>query len=219
MSMIFKDRQDAGEKLVKEIEKQVGGQLDKKNTVVVSLLRGGIIVGEAIAKKLSLENLPLIVTKISSYDNPELAIGAYCFGTVYLEDGIIQKLGMADWQINRQISLAQQKFRDYRLRFNIRKKYLARNLVGKTVIVADDGVATGATVKVAEMFIAQQKPQRIILAVPVAPEDFDTFKYDQTIILQQTANFSAVSQFYEHFPQVSDEEVKNIITNKYQSDQ
>jgi len=208
--MIFKDRRDAGERLSDELLKNKTLLKKRKDTVVVSLLRGGVIVGQAIAKRIRAVHLPLAVTKISSPFNQELAIGALCFSFVFLQKKIIHRLHLKKEAVDIQISIAKIRHLDYIQKFNLNIDQFKKKLRNKTVLIVDDGIATGATVKAALLFIKSKKPKKIILAVPVSPLDFIMKGFNKTVILHKDAFFSSVSQFYEHFPQVEDKEAESI---------
>lgn len=209
--MIFKDRKEAGEKLANELIKnqEIKNNIDK--IIIISLLRGGIIVGNAIAEKLSIKHLPLVVTKISSPHNPELAIGAICFNITHLEKVVINSLNVDKKDIAYQISLAQNKFNSYVNRFNINKK-IYDQLKNKIIIITDDGVATGSTIKAAFLFIKGYCPKRVYLASPVASNNFYE-EFDNSYIVDKSSSFSSISQSYLDFPQIDDEEVLKIISN------
>lgn len=209
--MIFKDRRDAGRKLLVRLFEDRDIKKNLKKVVVVSLLRGGIVVGDIIAKSLFCKHLPLVVAKIPAPLNPELAIGALCFSTVYLDKGVLQSININRTVIRNQIEIARKKLTSYIKRFNLKQYAYTRNLKNKIVILVDDGIATGSTVKAAFLYVKSKKPGSIILAVPVAPTDFDTRGFTKAFILIKDPHFSAVSKFYERFPQVEDEEVKKII--------
>ncbi|MBI5127228.1 hypothetical protein HZA76_02115 [Candidatus Roizmanbacteria bacterium] len=202
--MIFKDRFVAGKKLANLI-------VDKnlKNAVVISLLRGGAIIGREIYLKLKTLHLPLIVAKIPTPFQSELAIGALCFDFIYLESRIVNSLNIDKPTIKKQIGIAKKKFFLYVKKFNLNKSiYKIKN---KNVIIVDDGIATGSTVKASLLFVKSLNPKRIILASPVGPTDFENPGFDDLIILYRDANFSSVSQFYKNFPQVEDEEIKRLL--------
>jgi len=196
--MIFKDRKEAGKKLTNLLKKKL-----KKIDYVVSLLRGGVIVGQEIANKFKVPHFFLPVAKISHPFNSELAIGALSFDKIYLENQNIPG-------INFQIKFAKEKFNSYLKRFSI-KKSSYKKLVNKVVILVDDGIATGSTVKAAALFLKSQKIKRLILASPVAPTGFNSNKFNQIIIFHQDPFLSAISQYYESFPQVEDEEIKRLL--------
>lgn len=209
--MIFKDRRDAGRKLLVRLFADREIKKNKRKVIVVSLLRGGIVVGDIIAKGLDVKHLPLVVTKIPAPYNPELALGALCFAVTYLEKGVVNSLGLQKAEIVNQIEVAREKFNSYLERFGIKKSLYSRSLKNKIVILTDDGIATGSSVKAAILYLKSKKPESIILAVPVAPTDFYITGVDKQFILHKDFAFSAVSQFYEYFSQVADEEVKKIL--------
>jgi len=209
--MIFKDRQDAGRKLLVRLFEDRDIKKNKRNVVVVSLLRGGIVVGDAIARGLQAKHLPLTVTKIPAPYNPELAIGALCFDVTYLEKQVVDSINISRATIVEQIEVAREKFDSYLKRFGIKKSLYSRSLKNKIVVLTDDGIATGSTVKAAILFLKSKKPKSIYLAIPVAPTDFSTVGIDKELILHKNFAFGAVSQFYERFPQIEDKEVIRML--------
>lgn len=201
--MIFKDRADAAIKLLAHIK-------SKKDLVVVSLLRGGVIIGDILSKGLDSPHLPLPVAKIPAPYNPELALGALCFDVVYLDPSIVNRFSLPKSDVTHQIGVAKQKFDSYCNRFNIQEDIY--NIVGKDVVLVDDGIATGSTVRAALLYLKAHKPHAVTLAAPVAPADFDPNGFDTFIVLHQTADFSSLSQFYQDFSQITDDEVREIMT-------
>src|SRR3989338_1953294 len=212
--MIFKDRQEAGRKLLVRLFEDRGIKKNKRKVIVVSLLRGGIIVGDIIAKGLQVKHLPLVVTKIPAPHSPELAIGALCFDVTYLEKIVVNSFGLEKSEIVNQIEVARKKFNSYLERFEIKKSLYSRSLKNKIVVLTDDGIATGSTVKAAILYLKSKKIKSIILAVPVAPSDFSIVGVDKELILHKNFAFGAVSQFYEHFSQIEDNEVKKILQSE-----
>ncbi len=214
--MIFKDRVDAGEKLFTQLRKSslvnppAGGQ---KEIVIVSLLRGGAILGDVLSRKLKAPHLPLAVVKISAPENEELAIGALVFDVVYLEKRIIDSLFLTKQEIREQISTAKEKFSNYCKTFLLKKKTYDM-LSGKTVILVDDGVATGATMKAAALFVKGEGAKVVIVAVPVAFDELDLKGIDKVLILHKDPHLSSVSQFYAEFPQIEDAEVKKLLKKR-----
>jgi len=201
--VVFKNRFDAGKKLasllaqtyfLKEIK-------DKRKISVVSLLRGGVVVGQPIAEKFNTKNLPLPVAKISSPQNQELAVGAFCFSQIYWKKEVLNLYFFPKEEINKQLEKAKQKFFYYCQKFNINEK-IFDNLKNKTVILVDDGIATGATVCAVFYFLKTKKPQIMILAAPVGPSDFKNPGFDKVVIYHKEKYFSAISQFYEDFSPV-----------------
>lgn len=202
-TMIFKDRRDAGKQLAEAIIKDQTIMIEKEQLVVASILRGGVLVGYEIAKQLSIPHLFLAVAKISHPDNKELAIGAVCNGAHFLDTTYINRVRLPKKEVNEQIDRAIKKQKKYREKF-MKEERLIKN---KSVIIVDDGIATGASVRSAAKYIKKELVSKIILAVPVAPSDFDISVFDRTIILQKVDFFHAVSQSYFEFHQVSDQEI------------
>lgn len=210
--MIFKDRAEAGRKLAEVLAKDKEIEKERKNIVVLSLVRGGAMVGCQIAKKLNLAHFPLVVKKIGAPYNEELAIGALCNEEYFLDQELIKKLDLSKDQVFVQIKKAKEKQKEYLKKFIDKKKF--PSLKNKIVILVDDGVATGASVKVALQYLKKQKVKKVILAVPVAPSDFDSSGFDRSFILHHDPFLSAISQFYYEFGQLKEEEVKGIFSSK-----
>lgn len=203
--MLFKNRVDAGKQLAAFLFPKIK---EKKELIVVSLLRGGAVVGDEIAKQFNLPHLGLPVVKIGAYDNEELAIGALIFKTKFYNRRI------ASWyskeQLNQSEIKAKKKFGDYCQRFQIKEDDF-NQLKNKSIILVDDGAATGSSLQAAALFLKKKKVKKIILALPVAPTDFDISCFNESYILHQDPNLSAVSQYYQDFSQVNEDEVKKIL--------
>jgi len=206
--MIFKDRAEAGKKLAEVLLKDKDILKERKNIIVLSLLRGGAIVGYQIAKKLYLPHFPLVVKKIGAPFNEELAIGALCNNEYFLDNNLIKRLGLDGVEIDSQIEKAKQKQKEHLKKFINKKNF--PTLRNKIVILVDDGIATGASVNVALQYLRKQKVKKVFLAVPVAPTDFDSSSFEKVFILHQDPFLSAISQFYQGFGQVADKEVKRV---------
>lgn len=204
--MRFRDRSDAGHRLA---EKLIG--VDTDNAVVIALPRGGVPVAAIVAEELGLPLDVILVRKVGAPQQPELAVGAVTDGDemrLTVNRDIQAELGLSDEEIEelarRQLPEIERRCETY---------YKGRSptpLSGKTVIVVDDGVATGATVNAALRLIRAQKPARLILALPVAPADAIARleeHADTVICLQTPSPFYAVGAHYADFSQVSDEEV------------
>ncbi|MBI2051903.1 hypothetical protein HYT33_04045 [Candidatus Roizmanbacteria bacterium] len=208
--MLFKDRADAALRLFEEIKNDSLIKENRDDVVVVSLLRGGVIIGNVLAKKLKVPHLPLVVSKIPAPQQEELALGALIFDVVYLEKRVIDSLPISKREIAAQIAVSRTKFIDYLERFAI-KEGLYDKLEDKIAVLCDDGVATGASVKTSCLFLKTRRVKSIILAVPVAPRALALEGIDKTYVLQRDPEFASVSQFYEDFPQVTDAEVKRLL--------
>lgn len=205
--MIFANRQKAGQLLAKKLAAK-----NFKNPLVLALLRGGLPLGAQIAKSLSCPLDIITVKKISSLQNPELALGAVApDSTIFWEEKTSSFYDQKDLARYAKKADQQRKHKDNYLRQ--KKPY---HLKEKTIILVDDGLATGATALAALKWLKTKKPKKIILAVPVSPPD--TLKkitpfVDDIVCLHVEPNFYAVSQFYQHFDQLTDQKVKKILSS------
>lgn len=205
---IFKDRESAGKLLAKHLELYKG----KENTIVLAIPRGGVVVAYEVAKKLKLP-LDIIVTrKIGVPTQPELALGAVDVdGDVIWDEHLLEDTGIKKDElipvINKEVEEIKRREQVYRLG----KKQL--NLLGQTVILVDDGIATGSTTLAAINYLKKHKVKKVILAVPVASQDTKAKitkklgKFGEVVVLETPEYFQAVGQFYYEFLPVSDEEV------------
>lgn len=207
---MFRDRDDAARQLCGEL-KAYGGP----DTVVVGLARGGVVLADRIARTLGARLGVLIVRKLGAPFNPELAIGAICDGAdphVYLNKRLIADLGISDDLVRAEIE-AQAK--ELRRREAAYAQHLpAPELRGKSVIITDDGIATGATMRVAIEAVRRAEPRQCVLAVPVAsPRALEELApmVDRLICPHSPEFFYAVGQFYSRFTQVTDEDVIEML--------
>ena len=203
--MIFKDRQEAGRKLISKLHQYK----DRADVIVLGLPRGGIVTAFEIAQGLNLP-LDLIVTrKIGAPDNPEFAIGAIT------EDGegIFDAVTISTYRISRQYideEIKKEKKEAERRLKVYRENRPPLNLQDKTVILVDDGVATGATLRAAIRSAKIKNAKKIVVAVPVIARDIlEKIKneVDEIVYLDAPLFFSAIGSFYEVFAQTEDEEV------------
>lgn len=205
---MFKDRKDAGEQLAERL-----GNLRGENPIVVVVPRGGVSVGAEIAKVLGVPIEVVISRKIGSPFNPEVAIGAVTpDGEVMLNQRFMKAYHVEERHLKLEISAAKEEL--------LRRLKLYRqgqepcSWEGRTVILVDDGIATGFTIAATIEYIKRQKPQKLILAIPVAPlevaEDFRT-KVDELVCLIAAEDFYAVGQFYQQFNEVPDHEVLALL--------
>ena len=208
--MRFRDRSDAGYRLAERL-----GELDTENAVVIALPRGGVPAGAIVAEELGLPLDVMLVRKVGAPLQPELAVGAVTDGDTMrltINKDIQAELGLSDGEIE---DLARRQLPEIeRRRETYYKGRSPTPLTGKTVIVVDDGVATGATVNSALRLIRAQQPARLILALPVAPADTIAKleeHADEVVCLQTPSPFYAVGAHYTDFAQVSDEEVIELL--------
>lgn len=204
----FGDRIEAGQLLGVALK-----HLHLQPDIVLGIPRGGVIIAEQLAQILKTELDIVLTRKIGAPQNPELAIGAVGEnGYLYLNDALAEATGADDEYI--------QKIRKHELSNIAQRKNLFRvfrpkiPLKGKTVIITDDGVATGATIQAAIWTAAQEKPKKIIVAIPVGSlSSLERLAQDgtQVICLRAPIDFRALGQFYDNFDQVDDERVQEIL--------
>jgi putative phosphoribosyl transferase len=212
--MPFIDRTDAGRKLAKALTRYKDRQ-----PVVLALPRGGVPVAAEVATALDAPLDLILVRKIGVPFQPELAMGAVVDGAepvIVCNEEVIRSCGVSETEFNaiRDEQLAEIERR--------RKLYLGDRphpkLTGRTVIVVDDGIATGATTRAALHAMRMRKPSKLVLAVPVAPTD--TLKKlrgeaDDIVCLEDYEDFGAIGLFYSDFRQVSDTEVIEVLARHH----
>ena len=203
---MYRNRRHAGLLLLRKL----GKYRNREDVVVLSIPRGGVVVGDIISKKLNLAHDLVITKKIGTPSQEELAMGSIDQeGNVLLDRDLISDLGITTSQIDRQIKKAKAKVKKYRSEFS--KSF---DLKGKTIILVDDGIATGLTIKQAIEYLRLQKVKRIVIVSPVSPKDtyFKLKKLaDEIVVLQTPPNFRAVGQYYKSFPQVTNREVIQLL--------
>jgi putative phosphoribosyl transferase len=207
--VLFKNRQDAGRQLAKAL----AAYQEKKECVAIGLPRGGVVVAYEVAKALNLPLDIICARKVGSPWNPELAIGAVTeTGDGFYNTDIIEQFAIPQEYIRRESE--KQKIEALRRLALYKKNRPAIDISGKIVILVDDGIATGATMKAAIESLKGKQVSKIIVAVPVsAPETLMEIKtqVDETICLESPYLFQAVGQFYEEFDQTTDEEVIELL--------
>lgn len=205
---MFTDRVGAGSLLTRKLfpYRDSGG-------IVFGLPRGGVVVAVEIARNLNLPLEVLVVKKIGAPGNSELAIGAVApDGVSFVDQEFASMVGADEQFIRTQISELNDQIKKRMLLYQ--KAGEKRSVKGKTAIVVDDGAATGATVAAAVAWLRKKKAGKIIIALPVAPFEFVEKmkgKVDDLVVSSASEDFSSVGQFYEYFPQVTDEEVIELL--------
>lgn len=201
---MFQNREQAAQLLSEKLIRFKG-----KDRLVFAIPRGAVVMGKIIAQALSAPFDVLVVRKIGAPFNPELAIGALAPGnTVYWDSRLCRQLHITKEMKNEKVKSKNEERREREKLLRGNKRY--PGIKNKTIIVVDDGVATGATSIAAAKFIKKRKARKAILATPViATDTLPRVKryFDEVIYLEASDEFSAVGQFYEEFPQVEDEEV------------
>lgn len=205
---IFRDRQDAGISLAAEL-----GVYASKRPIVLGLPRGGVPVAYEIARALEAPLDIWMSAKVGVPSQPELGAGAVAEnGYVRLNDRILDRLGLSRERLAGAIEMKQREI-EQRARL-YRSGRTRPDLRQRTVILVDDGMATGATTRAAVESIRAQQPRAIVLAVPVA--DRETLKaiaaqVDAIVCLRKPLDLQAVGLWYEDFRQVSDDEVLRLL--------
>jgi len=204
----FSNRVDAGKRLAYELR-----DFKNKKAIVLAIPRGGVVVGYEIAKSLNLPLDVIIPHKIGAPDNPELAIGAMTDdGTVILDESLVSYLSVPREYVKaeseRQKSEIERRLKLYR------QNRVYPSLENLDVILVDDGIATGSTMKAALASVKKRGAKTVTVAVPVGPPS--TIKElkrqaDQVVCPYTPEYFAAIGQFYGNFEQTSDEEVIRLL--------
>ena len=209
---MFKDRVEAGRKLAEALAAL--GTFE--NPIVLALPRGGVPVGYEIARRLKAPLDVIIVRKLGAPFNEEFAIGALVEGDperVVLNEEAIWRLGVDKEYLDTVVAKERDELHR-RQRLYRGSDTPLKDLAGKTVILVDDGIATGYTMKAALAAIREQNPAKIVVAVPVAPADVIPEMRrlaDEVVVLDVPEPFWAVGAHYERFDQTSDEEVIDLL--------
>lgn len=212
-SDIFSSRDDAAERLAGHLMR-----FHVDHPVILGIPRGGVIIAEKIALALEGDLDVVLSHKLGAPANSELAIGAVCEdGTAFIDEQIATAVAASDDYIEherlRQLDVINQRVESYR------KILHKTELSSRTVIVTDDGVATGATMKAALWAVRRESPKKLIAALPVGPSDTieDLAEVaDEAICLETPPYFAAIGQFYGRFDQVENEEVLEILEAEHQ---
>lgn len=187
----------------------------RKNSLVLAIPRGGVVIGHEISKILQLPLFPLITKKISAPENPELAIGAVsATGSWFLDSEMVKRLDVSKEYLEKEIN---DKIHEAKRREKVYLPSRSLDFSNKEVIIVDDGIATGATIEAAIKSVKEGGAKKITVAVPViSRETAEELKdqIDELVALQIPKTFSAVGEFYKHFSQTSDEEVLRLLNPK-----
>jgi putative phosphoribosyl transferase len=210
----FKNRTQAGEQLAKRLERYAG----RSDAIVLALPRGGVPVGFAVASALELPLDILLVRKLGVPGHEEYAMGAIASGGFYvLQSDVLNMLGISGSTVE---AVAQDALKEIERREKLyRADRPAPQLEGRIVILVDDGLATGSTMRAAINVLRLAKPARIIAAVPVAAPDACRMlqsEVDEMICLSIPESFHAVGLWYEDFRQTRDDEVTSLLAQAEQ---
>lgn len=205
---MFKDREEAGNRLLEKLK----SYKNKKDTVILAIPRGGVVLGSVISKGLNLPLDIVVLRKIGHPDNPEFAVGAVSpDGKVFTDPEVTIDPQYLKDKSEEELEEIKRRIKEYRgNRGEI-------NIKDKTVLLVDDGVATGLTTLKAIDFIKSKGVKEIVLAIPVISRDTALEikdKIDELIYIETPELFFSVGQFYESFSQVEDSEVKELLESK-----
>jgi predicted phosphoribosyltransferase len=206
----FRNRTDAGRRLAEKL----AAYADRPDALVLALPRGGVPVGSEVAQGLGAPLDVFLVRKLGVPGHEELAMGAVATGGVrVLNDEIVHGLGISEHEIDASVS---RELRELARRERLyRSDCPPPDVAGRTVILVDDGLATGATMRAAVQALRQQQPARIVVAVPTA--SLDTCQAmkaeaDDVVCAMTPEPFFAVGYWYEDFTQTTDDEVRELLT-------
>jgi len=211
MPTLFRDRTEGARRLAREFS-----GLTLKNPIILAIPRGGVVTGFELARQIGGELDIVVSRKLGAPGQPELAVGAVMHdGTILINEEVVRYVNASDEYVgeekNRQIAEAKRRMRAYR---GDRPYPTLRD---RSVIIVDDGVATGATMIAAVGWAKSQGAREVVAATPVAPQE--TIEKlqdaaDRVVCPQMPQPFFAIGQFYEEFPQVEDREVMELLQRR-----
>jgi putative phosphoribosyl transferase len=207
--MIFRDRTEAGRRLAWGLRKYA----NREDVIVLAVPRGGVQVAFEVARTLQVPLEVFVVRKLGVPDREEFAFGAIASGGVrVLDSDIIDALGISDLDIELVTAAEKKELQRRERAYRSGRPSLA--LEGLTVILVDDGIATGSSMRAAISGLRQMNPRHIVVAVPVAPpaacSDLRP-EVDELVCLVMPQSFSGVGHFYLEFPPVTDDEVNELL--------
>jgi putative phosphoribosyl transferase len=207
----FQDRREAGALLAAELAEYRG-----KKAVVLGIPRGGMVVADEMARALNAEVDIVLAHKLRTPGQAELAMGSVSEdGKLFLNPDVVEGLGIEEAYIQQE---KERQMAEIARRTGLFRRVRPRlELAGRSVIVTDDGVATGATYQAALWAVRLEKPARLVAALPVGPEDTIVRlaeDVDEMVCLRTPPFFAAVGQFYARFDPVEDEDVLKILESE-----
>jgi len=212
---MFKNRAEAGSLLAEKLKTELTPEI-LKETVLLVIPRGGLVIGEQISKLLNIPLDCLVTKKIPSPQEEELAIGAIGdSGVIVWEEELCRELNVTvEYKqeiVKKKLVELEKKRVDYKCSSS------DLTIKGKTVLIIDDGIATGATIKAAIKVVRNFSPKSVTVVVPViAKESLDEIKKiaDSVVYLNAAEVFLSLSEFYQEFEPVSDNEIERILNSK-----
>jgi putative phosphoribosyl transferase len=208
VSFRFQDRAQAGRLLAEKVK----GYSDRPDAVVLGLPRGGVPVAFEVARRLNARLDVFLVRKLGVPGHEELAMGAIASGGVcFLNESLIHTLRISRQAVNEVLACEQRELERREHAFRVGRPVELR---GRVILLVDDGLATGASMRAAVMAARTRQPARVIVAAPVAAgETFKEFQSiaDEIVCVQTPEDFEGVGQWYYDFSQTSDEEVRALL--------
>ncbi len=206
--VLFRDRIEAGKKLGAALR-----DLRDSDAIVLGIPRGGVVVASEVAEALQAPLDVIVTRKISPPGEPEYALGAVTQeGEVIVDRQAAESLGAGREYLEAEIARKREEVKERTRKFRGDQPF--PSLVGKVVVVVDDGIATGSSVGAAVMSLKKRKAKEVVVAVPVAPSDaVETLTDDgnRVVCLETPGPFFSIGEFYSDFGQVDDEEVRRIL--------
>jgi predicted phosphoribosyltransferase len=216
----FKDREHAADLLTSKLKNELKNEIPKEITVF-GVPRGGVILAYTIYQNKIANYFDIVIPrKLGAPNNKELGIGAIMDkDTVYLNEYVVKALRVPEDYIETEKITQVREIERRTLLY--RPKQEEYNIENKTIILVDDGAATGSTLVVSARWLRKRKPKKIIIAVPVAPnETVELLKNEVdevvTILIPPTSNFTSVAQFYDNFEEINDDKVVKIMNTMNQ---
>jgi putative phosphoribosyl transferase len=205
----FRDRTDAGRRLAAGLSSYAG----RPNLLVLALPRGGVPIGYEVARALRAPLDVILVRKLGVPGHEELAMGAIASGGVRIvSQEVVASLGIPEWVI--AAAAASEEHELARRAHAYRNELPSPAIRGRTVLLVDDGLATGSTMRAAAAAVRSQGPEGVIVAVPVAPAETCAslrVEVDEVVCLFSPVPFISVGASYENFSQITDEEVRTLL--------
>jgi putative phosphoribosyl transferase len=209
MNARFKNRREAGGSLAKKLEHYAGHY----DVVVLALPRGGVPIGYEVATRLKAPLEIFLVRKLGVPGHEEFAMGAIASGGLwFVNDEVVRQIGITREQIKRIVEREEQELERRTENYGI--EFSKGEVRGQTVILVDDGLATGSTMRAAVAALKQKHPGKVVVGVPVAsPSTCEELEgeVDEMVCVQTPSHFYAVGEWYDDFSQTSDAEVRELL--------